>query len=113
MTPEAILRSDVLDIIFENRNKQYGAYTLRRESNRRLIIALIIMLMGVLLVSLSSFFKGSGERDKLGTMPNPEQVVTLFDVTPPPDAPKPKPEIQKQIATIKDTPPLIVPDNVK
>ena len=113
MTPEAILRSDVLDIIFENRNKQYGAYTLRREYNRRLVTALIIMLMVVLCISLSSFFKKSGD-DKLSTVTIcPIDSVILVDINPPPDEPKPKAQVEKQIATIKNPPPVIVPDNVK
>lgn len=38
-----ILNADVLDIIFDGRNKIYGAYELRRTYNKRLWIALIIM----------------------------------------------------------------------
>ena len=44
MNPECILQSDVLDIIFENRNKEYGAYILRKGYNNRLSNSLIIML---------------------------------------------------------------------
>ncbi len=44
MTSELILHSDVLDIIFEKRNKQYGAYTLRKFYNNRLIKALGVTL---------------------------------------------------------------------
>ena len=36
MKTESILQADVLDIIFENRNKNYGAYTLRKFYNNRL-----------------------------------------------------------------------------
>ena len=30
MNQQSILQSNLLDIIFENRNKDYGAYTLRK-----------------------------------------------------------------------------------
>jgi protein TonB len=40
MTNKEILKADLLDIIFENRNKDYGAYVLRRDYNHRLLIAL-------------------------------------------------------------------------
>lgn len=40
MNAETILHSDVLDIIFENRNKQYGAYPLRKEYDKRLLQAM-------------------------------------------------------------------------
>ena len=34
MEPNKILKSDVLDLLFENRNKEYGAYELRRKYNK-------------------------------------------------------------------------------
>src|SRR6187200_2213610 len=106
MTPEAILRSDVLDIIFENRNKQYGAYTLRREYNRRLITALIIMLMAVLILSLTSFIKKPDNGVMICTVVDLSDTLQL--VKPEVDKPKPKPEIQKPVATVRNPPPLIV-----
>jgi periplasmic protein TonB len=53
MKTDAILKADVLDIIFENRNKSYGAYSLRKFYNNRLYKAL--GLMGCLVIILSSF----------------------------------------------------------
>ena len=41
MKPEMILKSDLLDIIFENKNKQYGAYILRKEYFKRLKYSLV------------------------------------------------------------------------
>jgi protein TonB len=40
MEANEILKSDLLDIIFENRNKKYGAYALRKEYDSRLYKAL-------------------------------------------------------------------------
>ena len=40
MKADAILNADVLDIIFDNRNKTYGAYSLRKFYNNRLYKAL-------------------------------------------------------------------------
>ena len=40
MLPEKIMQSDLLDILFENRNKNYGAYTLRKFYNQRLNFAI-------------------------------------------------------------------------
>ena len=37
MKTELILKSDVLDILFENRNKDYGAYNLRKFYDNRLM----------------------------------------------------------------------------
>lgn len=41
MQPSGILQSHVLDIIFENRNKSYGAYILRKYYSTRMVKALI------------------------------------------------------------------------
>ena len=51
MNSEAILQRDVLDIIFENRNKLYGAYALRKFYNRRLLWSLGVMFLTVILLS--------------------------------------------------------------
>lgn len=50
MTNSEILKTNLLDIIFENRNKEYGAYTLRKGYNNRLLIALGAGLSFILLV---------------------------------------------------------------
>lgn len=50
MTSNEILKADVLDILFDNRNKQYGAYTLRKNYNNRLGLALGVSLSTVLLL---------------------------------------------------------------
>jgi periplasmic protein TonB len=40
MTGNEILKADLLDILFDQRNKQYGAYAIRKFYNNRLLIAL-------------------------------------------------------------------------
>jgi protein TonB len=49
MKPENILKTDWLDILFENKNKNYGAYNLRKFYNDRLkkslgITALLVLV---------------------------------------------------------------------
>lgn len=70
MKPATILQSDILDIIFENRNKEYGAYFLRRYYNSRLAMALLIMLSFVILFSLAQIFvnKDSEKVEKIFKM---------------------------------------------
>ncbi len=41
MDVNKILNADILDIIFEGRNKEYGAYDLRKTYNRRMVKAII------------------------------------------------------------------------
>ncbi len=47
MTSKDILKSSFLEILFENRNKEYGAYALRKYYDVRLATALTIALGSV------------------------------------------------------------------
>ncbi len=49
MTNSEILKANLLDIVFENRNKDYGAYTLRTGYNARMLTALGAGLSVILL----------------------------------------------------------------
>lgn len=42
MEPNKILQADLLDVIFEGRNKDYGAYELRKKYHKRIVLALVI-----------------------------------------------------------------------
>ncbi|TMI79165.1 MAG: energy transducer TonB [Bacteroidetes bacterium] len=53
MTNKEILQADLLDILFEHRNKAYGAYALRKNYNDRLHWALGISLVAVLILILT------------------------------------------------------------
>ena len=52
MEVNKILSADFLDILFEGRNKEYGAYELRRNYERRLRNALLITAGVALLIFL-------------------------------------------------------------
>jgi len=108
-----ILSADILDIVFEGRNKEYGAYELRKTYRKRLIAAILGMIGVCLLifigVALASFVK----KDKPVQML--VQDVQLADVKQeekkpePPPPPPPKQEPPK-IEITKFTPPKIVKD---
>ena len=55
MTNEEILQASLLDIIFEHRNKDYGAYALRQSYNHRLLIALGTAMSAILFLILITF----------------------------------------------------------
>jgi periplasmic protein TonB len=57
MKPNEILQASILDILFENRNKNYGAYPLRKYYPQRIkkSILLAFFIMGGLMFFLSSF----------------------------------------------------------
>ena len=61
MTNKEILGANLLDIIFENRNKDYGAYALRRGYNHRLLIAMGAAASVILLFILINALGKKGE----------------------------------------------------
>ncbi|HEY4628550.1 MAG TPA: ferric siderophore ABC transporter substrate-binding protein, partial [Flavobacterium sp.] len=72
MSKLSIYETSWIDLVFENRNKEYGAYQLRRESAKTSIMALF---MGILLLTsalsipiILNYF-------------NPEKRITLPDFT--------------------------------
>jgi protein TonB len=89
MNANSILHSDVLDILFENRNKQYGAYTLRKEYNKRLMTAIggMFSLVAIVVACLSFKSKEKAGPIEIGT------VITLEAAAPTPP-PKKKEIIQ-------------------
>lgn len=59
MNSDTILQSDLLDIIFENRNKEYGAYLLRKNYPNCLMFSLMLMFSVVLILFFIQFFAGN------------------------------------------------------
>ncbi len=112
MKAESILQSDLLDIIFENRNKQYGAYQLRKEYNGRLYRSLYLVLAIVCLFIaanlLAHFFK-----------PKLQHVVSISSLdsgirlttVPIPETPPPVVKPSPPFASIRNMVPVIVPDD--
>lgn len=78
MNKDAILKSDVLDIIFDKRNKQYGAYTLRKFYSHRLFKSLGLMLGGVVVLSAFTFLP---KTEKVNTKVEVPIISRLVDIT--------------------------------
>jgi len=114
MDVNKILSADILDIIFEGRNKQYGAYELRKTYNNRLRNALLATAALCLILFLGSLLANSLGSDK-------DKKLNVNDVQleevkqeekknePPPPPPPPKVEPPK-VEMAKFTPPKIVKD---
>ena len=87
MQPEQIMSSDLLDILFADRNKMYGAYSLRREYSLRLCKALLITAALVCGALAFYYYKG---------IPEPGIIkAVIFDggtiIDPVPEKPAPPP----------------------
>lgn len=108
-----ILTADILDIIFDGRNKEYGAYDLRKTYNKRITTALLFMLGVCLLIFATSFVMNMGSKKVVVEQTAPEIELDKFKeekkVEPPPPPPPPKVEPPK-IEVAKFTPPKIVKD---
>jgi periplasmic protein TonB len=114
MESNKILNADILDIIFEGRNKDYGAYQLRKTYNKRLIMALLFMAALIAFIFIfylvSAAISSSNDKNKLVVQDvQLEQVKQEEKKEPPPPPPPPKPE-PPRIEMAKFTPPKIVKD---
>jgi len=109
-----ILTADALDLIFEGRYKEFGAYELRKSYNQRLKTALIVMIALTALLAGGAIWSNSAKDSKTEII---VQDVNLTDVNnqekkappPPPPPPPPKQEPPK-VELAKFTPPKIVKD---
>ena len=109
-----ILTADILDIIFDGKNKQYGAYELRKTYNSRLKKAIIITVSLVLLAffaTILSEFISKNSKVEIEVLDTQMAEVKKNDTPPPPPPPPPpKPPPPPEINQVKFTPPKIVKD---
>lgn len=114
MEPNQILKSDILDILFEGKNKSYGAYDLRRTYNKRITKALIGTILLIVIILIASAISNSLSKN------NTKMEIKVTDATlqqikpdePPPPPPPPPPKLPPPppVATIQFTPPKVVKD---
>jgi len=114
MDVNKILKADILDIIFEGRNKDYGAYELRKTYNKRIVGALVATLVLCVLLFLGYVLANKiSENDKNEMVVQDVQLEEIKKEEPknepPPPPPPPKPEPPK-VEMAKFTPPKIVKD---
>lgn len=107
-----ILSADILDILFDGRNKQYGAYDLRKTYSKRITYALVGTMVICLLLVVGSIIANSTKKAKADIViaeVNLENVKEEKKPEPPPPPPPPKQEPPK-VEMAKFTPPKIVKD---
>ena len=114
MDTNKILSADLLDLVFDNRNKDYGAYELRKSYQARITKALVFTGIFVLIS-----FTGVVMANKLKPKHNSSfEIKELFfeNIIPEEKKPEPIPEPPRQteppqVRTEILTPPQIVDDN--
>lgn len=109
MKPELILKADVLDILFDGRNKEYGAYALRKGYESRLYWALGGMLAAALSFVLLNFSFGNNNYQNGNGLFSPTDTVRLIEIPREKiEPPKPvEPPKKKDVATIQNTTPVL------
>jgi protein TonB len=102
-----------VELVFANRNKEYGAYVLRKKYEKRVLMAFIVTLSAILLavivpklISLLSSVVSS-ENAAMTEAITLAEPPPIDKTTPPPPPVIPPPPVQQ---TIKFTPPKVVKD---
>ncbi len=107
-----IQSADILDILFDGRNKEYGAYDLRKTYNRRIKISIAGMFTVCALFLIGSLVANSTKKNKTELVVADMELAKVDESKkpePPPPPPPPKQEPPK-VEMAKFTPPKIVKD---
>jgi protein TonB len=112
METSSILSADILDILFEGRNKNYGAYELRKTYDRRIVYAMSGTFFLCLLFVVGSILANSKKKSSQLVLSPEIELSNIKQDEPKPEIPKPlpKPEPQK-VEIARFTPPKIVTDD--
>lgn len=112
-----LFKSDWVDTIFEGRNQEYGAYVLRKENGRVMLLALLIGA-AIFSLAISGPVIAKKLKSSSDTAPTDEVIDTktvmmdIIEPVKPIEPPIEKPIVQKETKTIqevvKHTPPVIV-----
>ena len=114
MEANKILNADLLDIIFDGKNKSYGAYDLRKTYSSRLKKAIIAVFIALAIILVGSVFAnkvGSSDKEEIDVVDT--QLAELKKDEPPPPPPPPPPPTPPpppEINQVKFTPPKVVKD---
>lgn len=108
METTKLLNSDFIDILFDDRNKDYGAYELRRKYNKRVrnavmgMSAIVVVVIGGYLIS-SNLIASDKTHEALTIYDEPEMIEAKIKeeppvYTPPPARQVPPPAAQPTVA---------------
>ncbi|AWM35492.1 energy transducer TonB [Hymenobacter nivis] len=120
MNSAQIAQASLDDIVFEGRNKSYGAYVLRqlyqRNVTRSLIIATALLVLLVSFPLIAQYIKDRQPKEEVKKNLTENVLMDappLDDTKPPPPPPPPEapPPPPPKLTTIKFTPPVIKKDN--
>jgi protein TonB len=102
METTKILSVDLIDVVFDGRNKAYGAYELRKTYSKRINSALFITMTFAALICTGAILANTSKKEKDHYKIGP--TVVLADLPEKKIEPKPKPEKQPEIKPPKTLP---------
>jgi protein TonB len=105
-----IKEAHFLDILFDGRNKEYGAYELRKTYNRRMVKAMIVMGSVVVMICVGGAVMGFGKGVRVRGPLIEDSVNLRVVIDPPPPTPPPPRVLPPQVPTLRMTTLQIVPD---
>jgi protein TonB len=92
MDTNKILSADILDLVFDDRNKEYGAYELRRTYPNRIKKSLLITAAVAALIFTGSVLANNLKPDDSSRLAISSVTISAID----PDEKKPEPVIEKK-----------------
>jgi len=105
------------EMVFENRNREYGAFAVRKGYNGNVVTGLIATLIAVVLVILYPTLAKMFGQDTVREQTPPRKLVyTELSAPPPIDKPKPPPpqvQLPRLQKIIKFVPPRVVKEEVR
>ncbi len=112
MDVNKIMTADVLDIIFDGKNKEYGAYELRKTYNQRITRALLGTLIIILLAVGGNMLANRTGKTKTELIVQDVSLENVKQEEKKPEIPPPPPPKQEppKVEITKFTPPKIVKD---
>ena len=125
MDTNKILHANLLDLVFDGRNKAYGAYQLRKTYNRRVITSLSIVMGSLICFIVINIAHGKSSIAKTSETKNPYTLSSIVKTKPidiKKDKPKEKPHDKTPFKQVSKNPvkleikrnvePKIVPDEL-
>lgn len=111
-----ILKQDWIDIVFAGRNKEYGAYQLRKDNvkttNKAVIIGGLLFSLAIGLPTILKYIEGFSPKDNQKV----KQTEVVLSAPPPVDekTPPPPPPVEPpppKVDQVKFPPPVVKPDD--
>ncbi len=115
MEPNALLNASYLDIVFDRRNKAYGAYELRKNYDRRIRRSALFLFLGLAVPVCFAFTNRRVNAAALSRVDT--AIINIADVRPPKPPieriePPPTPSAAHHMSTHTFTPPVITPNDL-